>query len=70
VHVEDAACIMLGAPHSSGVTISNVAAETVTVADVAALARGEAATGAAACSFASPFDYRFRLADYFANART
>jgi hypothetical protein len=41
-----------------------VAAETVTVADVAALARGEAAGGDAAFTVASPFEYAHRLADY------
>jgi UDP-glucose 4-epimerase len=64
VHVDDAACIMLGSPGEPGVTASNVAAETVTVADIAALARGEEATGGAACSFETPFTYRHRLADY------
>jgi UDP-glucose 4-epimerase len=64
VHVEDAACAMLDSPREPGVTASNVAAETVTVADVAALARGEDASGAAACTFETPFTYRHRLADY------
>jgi UDP-glucose 4-epimerase len=69
VHVEDTACIMLGTPAAAGVTISNVAAETVTVADVASLVRGEPASGTPAFSFATPHDYRFRLADYLSNAR-
>jgi UDP-glucose 4-epimerase len=64
VHVEDAACVMFGAPAASGITVANVAAETVTVADVAALARGEPATGTPTHRFETPFDYRFRLADY------
>lgn len=64
VHVEDAACIMLGSPSESGVTSSNVAAESVTVADIAALARGGEATGSPSCSFETPFTYRHRLADY------
>jgi UDP-glucose 4-epimerase len=69
VHVEDTAGIMLGEPETAGVTIANVAAETVTVADVAALARGEQPPGTPAFSFASPYEYRFRLADYLSNAR-
>jgi UDP-glucose 4-epimerase len=60
VHVDDAARILLGAKPG----IENVAAETVTVGDVAALARGEEARGGAAFAFASPFSYRHRLADY------
>jgi hypothetical protein len=43
-----------------------VVAETVTVGDVAALVRGEAATGMPTCTYASPFDYRHRVADYLA----
>jgi UDP-glucuronate decarboxylase len=60
VHVEDAARILLDAEPG----VANVAAETVTVADVAALARGEQATGGAAFTVSSPFTYRHRLADY------
>jgi nucleoside-diphosphate-sugar epimerase len=65
VHVEDAARILLGSPWQEGIATANVAAETVTVADVAALARGEPPRGGAASMFASPFSYRYRLADYF-----
>ena len=65
VHVEDAARITLDAPHERGVSVANVAAETVTVADVAALARGEDPRGTAAFTVATPFEYRHRLADYF-----
>jgi nucleoside-diphosphate-sugar epimerase len=61
--VEDAARILLEAP-LEGVTRSNVAAEAVTVADVAALAEGRAPSGAAACTFATPFEYHRRLAEY------
>lgn len=64
VHVEDAASIMLGSPREPGVTASNVAAETVTVGDIAALARGGETTAAPHFSFETPFDYRHRLADY------
>jgi nucleoside-diphosphate-sugar epimerase len=60
VHVDDAARILLDAPPGT----ANVAAETVTVADVAAMARGEAPTGAAAFSFQSPFPYERTLAEY------
>jgi nucleoside-diphosphate-sugar epimerase len=60
VHVEDAARILLAAEAG----IANVAAETVTVADVAALARGEEPAGEPAFTVASPFSYQHRLADY------
>ena len=43
---------------------ANVAAETVTVADVAALARGEQPVGGATHTFASPFQYEHRLSEY------
>jgi nucleoside-diphosphate-sugar epimerase len=60
VHVDDAARIMLEAKPGT----ENVAAETVTVADVAALTRGEEPSGGTSLTFASPFTYRQRLADY------
>ena len=60
VHVEDAARIMLEA----GPGVANVVAETLTVGDVAALVRGEAATGTPTCTYASPFEYRHRVAAY------
>jgi len=60
VHVEDAARILLEA--SAGV--ENVAAETVTVADVAALACGVEPSGGASFRVSSPFSYRYRLAGY------
>lgn len=60
VHVDDAAKIMLDAPPGP----ANVAAETVTVADVAALARGEEPAGGATHTFASPFEYEHSLAEY------
>jgi nucleoside-diphosphate-sugar epimerase len=62
-HVEDAARILLEAPLRGP---ANVAAETVTVADVAALARGGAQAGEPAWSVESPFSYRHRLAAYLA----
>ena len=66
VHVEDAARILLDAPHGRGVGFVNVAAESATVADVAALAEGRPREGGAACTFASPFAYEHRLAEYLA----
>jgi UDP-glucuronate decarboxylase len=62
VHVEDAARILLEAHPGT----DNVAAETVTVADVAALARGEEPQGGAAFTVRSSFEYRHRLTEYFA----
>jgi UDP-glucose 4-epimerase len=64
VHVEDAACIMLDSPSGPGVTVANVAAESITVADIAAIAQGNEATGTPACSFETPFSYRYRVANY------
>ena len=62
VHVEDVARIVLEAPAGA----HNVAAETVTVAQVAALARGEDATGAPdpAWTVSSPFRYDHAVAGY------
>ena len=60
VHVEDAARILLEARPG----VENVAAETVTVADVAALACGAEPSGKAAFTVSSPFSYRHRLSDY------
>ena len=63
VHVDDAARILLEVP-ATGLIVANVAAETVTVADVAALAEGRPADSTPACTFESPFAYEHRLADY------
>ncbi len=60
VHVEDAARILLGAEAGT----ENVAAETVTVGDIAAMARGEEAAGEPAFTVRSPFGYRHRLSEY------
>jgi UDP-glucose 4-epimerase len=60
VHVDDAARILLAATPG----IENVVAETVTVADVAALARGDAPAGEPVFTVASRFSYEHRLADY------
>jgi UDP-glucose 4-epimerase len=64
VHVADVARILLEPPGSEEPTIANVAAESVTVAQIAALAEGREPTGAPACTFASPFEYSHRLAEY------
>jgi nucleoside-diphosphate-sugar epimerase len=61
VHVADAARILLDAPREA---VENVAAETVTVGAVAALARGEEPPAGAGWTFTSPFEYRHRLAEY------
>ena len=63
VHVEDAARIF-HACAPSGVTAANVAAETVTVGDVAALAEGREPGGGATWSVESPFAYEHRVAEY------
>jgi nucleoside-diphosphate-sugar epimerase len=64
VHVADVARILLESPATRGVTAANVAAETVTVADIAALARGEERAGMPAFTVASPFTYERALRDY------
>jgi len=70
VHVEDAARILLECEPREGVVAENVAAETVTVADVAALAEGREPAGDAPFAFASPFGYGHRLADHLSTAHT
>jgi nucleoside-diphosphate-sugar epimerase len=64
VHVDDVARILLAEPSEAGTSAANVAAETVTVADVAALATGAEPTGRPACTFRTPYAYEHRLADY------
>jgi nucleoside-diphosphate-sugar epimerase len=64
VHVADAARILHSEPSRHGVSVANVAAESVTVADIAALAEGREPTGRPRCAFATPFQYAHRLADY------
>ena len=63
VHVADAARILLAA-RPSGVEAENVVAETITVADVAALAEGREPAGGAGWTFATPFTYEHRVAEY------
>lgn len=60
VHVEDAARILLEA----GPGTANVVAETLTVGDVAALVRGEPATGTPTCTYSSPFAYKRSVREY------
>jgi nucleoside-diphosphate-sugar epimerase len=60
VHVDDAARALLEAPPGP----ANVAAETVTVADVARLARGEERKDEAAFTVVSPFEYERRVEEY------
>jgi nucleoside-diphosphate-sugar epimerase len=64
VHVSDAARILHAAPTEPGVSVANVAAESATVAAVAALAEGRRPAEGPACRFLTPFDYSHRLADY------
>jgi nucleoside-diphosphate-sugar epimerase len=60
VHVEDAARALLGAAPGP----SNVAAETITVADVARLARGEQRLDEPAFTVVSPYEYRYSVEEY------
>jgi UDP-glucuronate decarboxylase len=60
VHVDDAARILLDARPGP----ANVAAETITVADVGRLARGEERQDEPAFTVASPFTYRHRVEEY------
>ena len=66
VHVADAARILHEA-RPDGVEAANVAAETITVADVAALAEGRAPAGGPAWTVGSPFSYEHRVAEYLAS---
>jgi nucleoside-diphosphate-sugar epimerase len=68
VHVEDAARVLLAAPAGPGISAANVAAETVTVRDVARLARGERPEDEPGWSVESPFTYRHSLRDYMAGS--
>jgi nucleoside-diphosphate-sugar epimerase len=64
VHVDDAARIFLEA-HDE---VANVAAETLTVADVAALAEGREPVGGATWTVSSPYDYEHSVATYLGGA--
>ena len=63
-HVDDVVDILLAAPSEPGVSVANVAAETITVADVAALVRGEEPRNPPAWTVTTPFGYRRRLTEY------
>ena len=60
VHVDDVARILLEGPEGA----HNVAAETITVGDVAALAEGREPEGGARWSVDSPFEYERSVAEY------
>jgi nucleoside-diphosphate-sugar epimerase len=64
VHVADVARILLDVPVPAAGEIRADAAETVTVPDVASLARGGEPAGGAAWTVLSPFDYEHDVADY------
>jgi nucleoside-diphosphate-sugar epimerase len=66
VHVEDVARILLAAPAGPGISVANVAAETVTVGDLARLARGERPADEPDWTVSSPFAYRHSVSDYLA----
>jgi nucleoside-diphosphate-sugar epimerase len=66
VHVDDVARIMLEQPSGDGVSVENVSAESLTVADVAALVEGREPRGGARCQFRSPYAYRHSLREYLA----
>lgn len=68
VHIDDAVRIMLESGSRSGISTENVVAETVTVADLAALAEGDRPEGRPACTFLSGFRYEHRVADYLQGA--
>jgi nucleoside-diphosphate-sugar epimerase len=68
VHLDDAARILLDA-EPRGVQAANVVAETVTVAQLAALAEGrEAPAGGPAWTFTSPYRYARRVEEYLRGA--
>lgn len=66
VHVADAARLLLDCPvpGPGGIAAYNLAAETLTVADVAALAEGREPAGGAAWTLAPQLDYEHTVAGY------
>jgi nucleoside-diphosphate-sugar epimerase len=68
VHVADAARLLLDTPvpEPGVVAAYNVAAETLTVADVAALAEGREPAGGAAWTIAPQLEYEHSVAEYLA----
>ena len=70
VHVGDAARLLLDCdvPAPGGIAAYNIAAETLTVADVAALAEGREPGGGAAWTVAPQLDYHHSVAEYLRGA--
>jgi len=70
VHVADAARLLLDCevPAPGGVASYNIAAETLTVADVAALAEGREPAGAADWAVAPQLEYEHSVAEYLRRA--
>ncbi|MCP9490322.1 MAG: SDR family oxidoreductase [Solirubrobacteraceae bacterium MAG38_C4-C5] len=66
VHLDDCARILHDCVPGPGVVAHDVAAQTITVADVAALAEGRAPAGGAAYTVRSPFAYTHEVAGYLA----
>src|SRR5215208_6286230 len=68
VHVADAARLLLDCPipPAGGIAAYNLAAETLTVADVAALAEGRDPPGGAAWTVAPQLTYEHRVTEYLA----
>ena len=69
VHIGDVARILLDSPRAEGITAENVVAESMTVRDIAALARGGEPADSPRAVFTSRLPYTHMLADYMANAR-
>ncbi len=66
VHLDDCARILHGCIPGPGVVAHDVAAQTLTVADVAALAEGRPPGAGAAYTVRSPFSYHHDVAEYLA----
>ncbi|MGI8595352.1 MAG: NAD-dependent epimerase/dehydratase family protein [Solirubrobacteraceae bacterium] len=64
VHVDDATRILLELEPSSGVAASNVAAQAVTVAGLAAMAEGRAVVQTPAWVYETPHSYHHRVEEY------
>ncbi|HEV2820021.1 MAG TPA: hypothetical protein VGW11_05895, partial [Solirubrobacteraceae bacterium] len=66
VHLDDCARILHECIPGAGVVVHDVAAQTLTVADVAALAEGRAPSAKAAYTVRSPFTYAHDVVEYLA----
>lgn len=66
VHLDDCARILHECIPGAGVVVHDVAAQTLTVADVAALAEGRAPSAKAAYTVRSPFTYTHDVVEYLA----